>query len=187
MSKRPRRDQLTGGSGDVSPQWLSCPTATQSAADTTTTQEVVLPVTRMPGTAKVTVLEFLKFAVYHTGLPVLASATETLDTLTVVLSTSTGGTTNLAFNDSRVIGYMEKLVRGAFTATGTYYSHAPPNPYIMDLTDGAGHGILVATDSVFLQVQSIATGNSNTANCKILYRFKEVALMEYLGIVQSQQ
>lgn len=65
-----------------------------------------------------------------------------------------------------------------------------------DLTDGAGHGVLVATDNIFLTLQTAATvvGASATitaatgfGECAILYRFKEVGLAEYIGIVQSQQ
>lgn len=67
-------------------------------------------------------------------------------------------------------------------------------PIIHDLTDGAGHGILIATDNVFLGAQqnialyTTPAGNySTTVFCNLLYRFKEVSLQEYIGIVQSQQ
>lgn len=68
------------------------------------------------------------------------------------------------------------------------------NPLIMqwnrvfrkDLTDGAGHGYLVATDSIFARLSSTLTGLTNTADVRLLYRFKEVPLAEYIGIVQSQ-
>lgn len=64
-----------------------------------------------------------------------------------------------------------------------------------DLTDGAGHGVLIATDNIFLNVQVTNAAFNNvtadaisaTFNCDILYRFKEVKLQEYIGIVQSQQ
>lgn len=66
---------------------------------------------------------------------------------------------------------------------------------IHDLTDGAGHGILIATDNIFLVVQGLLTsyGAATTgaiqafAQADLIYRFKEVALAEYIGIVQSQQ
>lgn len=66
---------------------------------------------------------------------------------------------------------------------------------VHDLTDGAGHGILVATDNIFVSC-SISVGSvfvtqadaaTGAASCNILYRFKEIALAEYIGIVQSQQ
>lgn len=65
---------------------------------------------------------------------------------------------------------------------------------IHDLTDGAGHGLLVATDSIWLtQYLSIAAAGSIgfTSSigtiAEIIYRFKKVTLQEYIGIVQSQQ
>lgn len=66
---------------------------------------------------------------------------------------------------------------------------------IHDLTDGAGHGILVATDQIFLTQQTGLTSmGGSTADtitgfvqADLIYRFKEVKLQEYIGIVQSQQ
>lgn len=56
-----------------------------------------------------------------------------------------------------------------------------------DFSDGAGHGLLIATDSIFAALNSTATTLTNIADCRLLYRFKEVPLAEYIGIVQSQQ
>lgn len=64
---------------------------------------------------------------------------------------------------------------------------------IHDLTDGAGHGLLVATDNIWLtcQVGATAPGLAITVSglvvLDIFYRFKKVTLQEYIGIVQSQQ
>lgn len=64
-----------------------------------------------------------------------------------------------------------------------------------DMTDGAGHGLLVASsqmtyvcDCYVDNVATVQTGihNSNF-NAVMLYRFKEVPLAEYIGIQQSQQ
>lgn len=60
-------------------------------------------------------------------------------------------------------------------------------PLQQNLTDGAGHGVLVATDNVYLQIGSLTTGVQNTMTCWMLYRFKKVNVLEYIGIVQSQQ
>jgi len=67
---------------------------------------------------------------------------------------------------------------------------------IHDLTDGAGHGILIATDQIFLTQQTslaclTASGTADSitgfVQADLIYRFKEVKLQEYIGIVQSQQ
>lgn len=59
--------------------------------------------------------------------------------------------------------------------------------FIMDLTDEAGHGILVATDNLYFVNYSAGTGATNGMVYVLTYRFKDVSLEEYIGIVQSQQ
>lgn len=60
-----------------------------------------------------------------------------------------------------------------------------------DLTDQAGHGLLVATDNIYLNVWMDSTGAQVITNpavvCTLHYRLKEIGLQEYIGIVQSQQ
>ena len=57
-----------------------------------------------------------------------------------------------------------------------------------DLTDGDGHGKLVATDSIFCYFDTSGiTTTAFTVVWKIWYRFVAVGLVDYLGIVQSQQ
>lgn len=58
--------------------------------------------------------------------------------------------------------------------------------YRKNFSDGAGHGYLIATDSIFARLFTGGTGVANTAYIRLLYRFKEVDLAEYIGIVQSQ-
>lgn len=60
-------------------------------------------------------------------------------------------------------------------------------PIEVDLTDGAGHGVLVATDSIFGFLLSSSTGETNVGAIRFLYRYKQVDVLEYVGIVQSQQ
>lgn len=52
----------------------------------------------------------------------------------------------------------------------------------VDLTDGAGHGLIVATPNIFLAVDSNNTGAQNDANVRVAYRFKNVGLQEYVGL-----
>jgi len=75
---------------------------------------------------------------------------------------------------------------GAFSA-GTGIMTITQEPYHDDLSDGAGHGTLIATDQIFFQIASSNTGAQNTAAVKVWYRWKNVSLQEYVGIVQSQQ
>jgi len=55
------------------------------------------------------------------------------------------------------------------------------------LTDNMGNGILIATDRIFVVGGSFGSALVARATCKILYRQTNVGVMEYIGIVQSQQ
>lgn len=186
MKRKYAEGGLTGGTGDVSPQWMSF-LATQSAADTTTTATQAIPVQRLQTRGAAQVMEVLKVLFFNTGLPASASATETLDDISCFLSTSSFGTTNTTFQEPRVFAGMNTYSRSAFTAAGTYWSTDSRLRPEFDCTDGAGHGVLVATDNIYAQVQSTATGNTNSVAVKILYRWKNVGMTEYVGIVASQQ
>lgn len=184
MSKRSRGDSLTGGTGDVSPQLLSLSLAT-SAANVFTELAVAVPIARFQqARGKSVVMEILKV---YTDAPVKdnnpVAGGETSAAFTQL---STISRTTIDFGNPRTVAFANKEYRGAFTATGSY-STVINEPYMMDLTDGAGHGVLVATDTLFLDVQTTNFTATATFAVKILYRFKEVALSEYIGIVQGQQ
>lgn len=61
-------------------------------------------------------------------------------------------------------------------------------PQVTDFSDGAGNGLLIATNRVFLMAnQATATGGTGPdIACKVLYRIVEVSLPEYIGLVQQQ-
>lgn len=167
---------LTGGTGDVNPQWLAI-RVTESAADTTTTQAQSIPIQRLQDRAhKAQVMEVLKVVFTSNTFPEVDAG------VTMFLTTRNFGTTAVATNEPSIIAFYQTAVR--LTTSGQYFAQAP---YIWDVTDGAGHGLLVATDQVFFQIQSATTGVAVVGDCRILYRWKNVSIEEYVGIVQSQQ
>lgn len=182
--KRGRGDQLTGGTGDISPQLLTM-NLTMSAANTLTTLEQPLPINRFKEkSGRVVAVEALKIY-WDLGEPdANPAAGGSIVVISANLSTAipanTGGT------DSRVFSQVQKTVRGAFTAAGSY-GMCYYDPTVIDLTDGAGHGVVLATDNIFLSVNSAGFAAASTVTAKLLYRFKEISLQEYIGIVQSQQ
>lgn len=188
MSKRARTESLTGGTGDVNPQWLSN-FVTQSAADTTTTTEIALPIQRIASNAPNTavVMEILRILVDMPTITVALAPGEATVQIQLAVSTISFGTTATNFADPRVIAMMTKNMRGAFTAGGSYATMTENGPLEQNLTDAAGHGVLVATDNIFFQASSTGTGLANRFNFKVLYRWKRISLAEYIGIVQSQQ
>lgn len=177
---------LTGGTGDVNPQFFVM-TAPQSAADTTTTTAFNIPIQRLPSGKSAQVMEILKFIVDFPTMPVIAATTESGDNMVCAVTTKSFGTTAVTSNEPTLLLFGRVQRFGAFTAGGSFGYQAASMPMVVDLTDGAGHGYLVATDQLYVQVQSAGTGQSNTCNVRVLYRWKNVGLNEYVGIVQSQQ
>jgi hypothetical protein len=170
----PPRDQLTGGTGDVNPQPLVA-ACTQSSADTTTTATTVLPNLIAAGAAP-RIVELLKatFVFPNTIVEVDGS-------ISASLSTSSFGTTSASPGDPRVLAFANRAY--AITTSGSVVNN---NAVEYDLSDGAGHGVLVGGQNLFLQVASSGTSAANTVYCRLLYRWKGVTMVEYVGIVQSQ-
>jgi len=57
-----------------------------------------------------------------------------------------------------------------------------------DLTDGAGHGMILATDNFYLLWRGgSGSGNAGFISAVLVYRWKNIGLQEYLGVVQEQQ
>lgn len=112
----------------------------------------------------------------------------TLRRLSVSASTTSliASPAQIDFGNTRVFAWCEMNIRNAFTAGGSVAVNQDV-VQVMDLTDGDGHGILVATDNIFFQVTSNGFASAAEQSVKLLYRFKEVSLVEYIGIVQSQQ
>ena len=183
MSKR-SANTLTGGSGDVNPQILTISENT-SAANTFTQLQVPVPVQRYAaGRDRALVMEMLKIFFYLPEPDANPAAGGSV--LQAWNQITTRSVTGITEGTAASIAVGSKVVRGAFTAAGTYGTYSS-DPNIVDLTDGAGHGVLVATDNIFMGINTANFTGTATFSCKILYRFKEVGITEYIGIVQSQQ
>lgn len=172
----PRDSSLTGGTRDVNPQFLSI-RAVQTGTDVTFSAQIPLPIQRLPTGGKAQVVEVLKvFFEVGTNPP-------QDNGIVITLSTRDKGVAARAnWGDPQV--FAQWTTSAQFVTTGGVNR---VEPFQLDLTDGAGHGLLIGTDSIFVQVYSSTTGLSNEADIKILYRFKNVPVTEYIGIVQSQQ
>lgn len=165
-------NSITGGTGDVNPQFMKI-FVTQSAADTTTTSTNPIPIQRLPSSGRAQVMEILKiFWDFSIQSEVDSAIYGFLLTSSVTATPSEPKMVSHVHMDTRI------------TTSGKTKSLLP---FEQDMTDGVGHGVLVATDNLYLQCQSSATTVANTIYCNILYRWKNVGLSEYVGIVQSQQ
>lgn len=178
MAKRSRTDgwNSTGGTGDVRPQLLKF-RVTQTGADTTTTTAQAVPVPPIPiSETKTQVMEVLKVYITPNNI------SEVDSNLQIGLTTKNFGTTGYNPSEPSIIAYH------------TFYSKITTSgqmgiqyPYVFDCSDGAGHGILVATPNVYGCIVSSSTGLTNVADIAILYRLVDIRTIEFLGIVQSQQ
>lgn len=193
---------LTGGSGDVNPQWTTANiTLAAPAASATAVAEVTINTNagRIPfGTKnqRALVMEVLKvqwipqFTLNGPGSTLTAGIYEPYLSTRPMSGLAVGVFVNAAnstvaierFRISRML-----VTSGAFDLA---FSVSP----IIDLTDGNGHGVLVASPQLYA---GMILTNSTSADlfdagvdqfcaCRVLYRWKEVGLEEFLGIAQGQ-
>lgn len=184
--KRGRGDQLTGGSGDVNPQTFVIH-GLQTAADTTTIIQQPLPIPRLPTRpGKNLVIELLALDYYHVN-PTIVGTTTTLYLFDVTTQPNAFASIALATQDARSLDMWYKGELTAVAVANIVAVYQPVLDYHSDLTDEAGHGLLVATDNLYLHVMSQNTQAATEVAVHVTYRWKEVSLTEYIGIVQSQQ
>lgn len=179
--KRARGDTLTGGSRDVNPQEFVFPILIQGGADTTKNVVQPLPIPRLPTReGKNLVIEIL-WVEFNFIIAGVAAATQSLY-MNITTDPNTPATIPDALQGTRNIAEYYMIYSYSAGASIVY----PMNKEV-DLTDGAGHGILVATDQLYANIMSTNTNAANQGVIRFGYRFKEVSLVEYIGIVQSQQ
>jgi len=175
MAKRARRDILTGGSGDVNPELFRCQLPANNA--TVTSTQFPLPIQRLNNRGRAMVMELLK--VIYT-LP-SAVSTDAVNEINICLSTSDRGAATVARPTDQ--GVLD-VFRWA-TTVNTSGAVTLESPCYHDVTDGAGHGLLVGSDSLFVQHSN--SGINTTADVTIIYRWKNVGYQEYVGMLQEQQ
>ena len=169
----------------MNPQFLSG-SVTTAVANTPVQVQFRLPISRLPTGGGATVIEVLKIYVDWALNEAVASAVEIAKDQFFSFTTSPTATAQ-PLNISNPLALMADGARmnGAFTAGGSYYNTNDAR-VDYDLTDGAGHGVLVGTDSLYCQYDTNGFTGLATFGFRILYRFKNVSLAEYIGIVQSQ-
>lgn len=204
---------LTGGTGDVNPQlfkidYISVGATTNAgtSAENINNRTVTLPISsfQQPASGRAVVMEVLK--VFFTADTESITGGTGIVALRYRMFLTTGATQLSAISDlsergmsgATTFAYTQKQFEKAGTATGysTAYS-GNIHDEVLDLTDGAGHGILIASPQITLNVYVRVVNETGTPglgfssdsrwNATILYRFKEVPLAEYIGIQQSQQ
>lgn len=195
---RTTRDRLTGGTNDVNPQLihsppLAVPTAVAPLVVGMAELVINLPINRLNNrSGHSTIVEILKvFFDLPAPAGVVPQDGYTSQLMKAILSTrSLLGQSQVNVADPSIIcsrGYNIRWAQGTELGSAAI---AFTDPIDVDLTDGAGHGLLVAVDKLYFTGETVnqsTQGIGQIMNCKIMYRFKEVTLEEYIGIVQGQQ
>ena len=181
-------DQLTGGSGDVNPQFFTMGFITQSTNDTPVVAAYALPIPRLKTFAdKQLVMEMLQTKFIADTPTVVAGGAPTFY-MALTTNPAVGASTNIAQMqaDPRTLADWSFCIEGGAAVTPAV-TYIPLDRYV-NMTDSSGHGILLATDQLFLFVTTSGTSaHSFSGAAKLLFRFKEVDLADYIGIVQGQQ
>lgn len=158
---------LTGGTGDINPQWfklnIAGPTITTMASS-----RVALPVQRLANKRKAMIMEALRVKyMVRAGSGTAAHSKFGVSTL----APPTG-------SPDFSLGYIISGLHMPMAKLGEY------GRVEEDLTDNQGHGVCIATDFLY---PFIYPGAANDAvDIWILYRWKNVDLEEYSGILQAQ-
>ena len=153
-------------------------TVTESGADTFTTAQVFTPIPRLKAVGnKATVMELLFL---ETDL------TTTLNNSgeSVVAQFSIGSipTAGLAFNDPRLFAQRQVTM---FLLTSGAIDVKNPARYEFQTNDGFGY--LLASDSFNVSIDGVNTGVANVVQWRLYYRFVDIPLAEFVGLVQSTQ
>lgn len=191
------KKELTGGTGDVNPQTLVTQRVFASANNSFAHNVLSfpMPVPRFSSTSTTSiVVELLGVEYYYDSVPVQQAAIASATTFGAGIATAiaTQPTLGALFEQPNIIDLNNHLI--ASTIDGTPTNVAAHTQFegsrYEDLTDQAGHGLLIATDrmTVFAYCQTNVPATQLVGvRAKLYYRFKKVTLTEYIGIVQSQQ
>lgn len=158
---------------DKNPQFLYA-AITESGTNTFTTSAVALPIPRL-GTTRM-VIEVLKVFAKLETLPEMAAG----DAVEYGIAFRALTAMPALDNPSAMVLFRQEA---HLTTSGLI---AFVYPFVQDMTDGDGNGVLVASDQMHPFVQSTSQSAVMTAAFRVLYRFKRITSEEYIGIVQSQ-
>lgn len=186
-------DTLTGGSGDVNPQFFRT-NITMAVNDTPNFNSFTLgPVgwsmASVRGQDKGYVVEFLKIGWDGAFSVAVAAGVNYILDYVLFSGTAPNGMDNqtritaakTAFN---VVHHSQRVIN-CYTVSGTQLW---TDPNWFDLTDGAGHGPVFPAGNFQLAItnsQGSSTNSKQGVMVTILYRIKEVPLVEYIGMLSQ--
>lgn len=202
MAKRSSSSQsaitraLTGGTGDVNPNIFRFPPLVSTALNAVDRFVAPTPLQAFNNTAqnRATVMEILK--VYFSAKQVFNTSVvgQSLTFLHMTVQSTRNADVNAVEQGMAFGGCLaSKTLKQNVQATGSTLTEPiiEDAEWEVDMTDGAGHGVLLAGPEVefatVIEMFGSATVSESVRTCAFLYRFKDVPLTEYLGILSSAQ
>jgi len=172
----------------VKPQILSVTTGTAGDVNDYVSAQINLPVSRFGGLkTKTVVFELLSVSWYIAITDILDTISVNAAWLSTVQSRVSGDTAtigSLADDVDNPLNFAFALENHNLVTTGGWTQVMPIQ---IDMTDGAGNGILIATDRLFITGGNVNGTSGARYVAKLKYRLSSVGIEEYVGIVQSQQ
>lgn len=177
----------TGGTGDVRPQ-----ITTVQATQATVNQESVFTITTPIPRAQTRNNAAQVMEVLSVDWTVTGDEGDLAKQFYCYLSTSNPGATT---GTASTVARFSAQVRAPQVFSHLYEVYAQTTsgelvqryPFKDRKDDGAGHGILIATDSVVLVLGTVGATAAISATIKLTYRLINVGIFEYVGLVQAQQ
>jgi len=183
MAKRRRNNN--NGRIDVFPNFLTG-AVLQTGNDVFTTVLVNTPIPRIQTTRsgqRATVMELLwtEMLFPQTALNADGAA------IAAVFTIGTTPTTVLPFNNPRVFVEQRLDIDLATAGASGIGITMLVQPYIYNMQSTDGHGFLLAAESFHVSLFSAATNAINKLEWRMYYRFIDIPLSEFIGLVQSTQ
>jgi len=185
MAKRRRNNNGNGKRVDIFPNFLTG-TVTQGAVDSFTTVLVNTPIPRIQTTRsgqRATVMELLWIEVLFPNIKMEAPNTSLMTIFTI----GTTPTAVLPFNNPRVFAEVRLDSHVIVAGTDGRATMSTRQPWIYQMQSMDGHGYLLAAESFHVSIFSTATVQQNIVEWRMYYRFIDIPLSEFIGLVQSTQ
>jgi len=185
--RRTSGGSVTGGTGDIKPQYLTI-AVTAGAVDDYAVFAASVPILRpQSGVEEATVVELLSVD-YYLGIQNYA------DNTSIDFAFLTGNTDRSSADTSTLASYGQDVTRpqtfaGVLRARGLATSGAQvwEDPITYNFTDDNGNGMLFAGDLLTLVYGNVGGATAGECVAKVKYRFSRVPLIEFIGLVQQQQ
>ncbi len=178
---------VTGGTGDIKPQFVTSTTPIPAGAADYSIVEIIVPriVLNQPGDA--TVMEILRVD-YYLGTRNMADvATTEWGFLTTVASRATDETSTLATLSADLNNPSNFAFAAYATGFSTNGGFSRTYPISIDMNDGNGNGYLIGTNRIFFITGNVDGAAASEGTVKIMYRMSNVTIVEYVGMVADQQ